>query len=170
MGNMCKSNENFELEIVSATNSKEEDYLKNDFEEIKKFRKEILKMNIFKRKIIAKKQYNNHIKNTDNKKCEIIDESNCEKNEIKTQYIKIFCLLLIDNTNKDIVKLYLNFIKKIPNFIEENNLIPYDIEIKKYSIIFTVDEMNILEKNIKNKNQKYIFLDLMNIIKFFVSF
>ena len=161
---MCKSNENVELEILSNTPSEEEDYHKNEFEEIKEFRKELLKMNIFKRKKIAKIQYNNYIQNKDNKKYIINDENVYKKIEIKSQYIKIFCLLLIDNTNKDVVKLYLNFIKKIPIFIKENNLRPYDIEVKKYSVIFSVDEMNKIEKNIKNKNQKDIFLDFLNYI------
>lgn len=47
---MCKFVEKAELEIVSTKQSKEEDYLKNEFKEIKEFRKRILKMNIFKRK------------------------------------------------------------------------------------------------------------------------
>ena len=162
---MCKFVEKAELEIVSTKQSKEEDYLKNEFKEIKEFRKRILKMNIFKRKKKAKIRYKKYIKNKANKKFVINDENPDKKKEIKEQYIKIFCLLLIDNTNKDIVKLYLNLIKKIPVFIKENNLRPYDIEVKKYSVIFTVDEMNKIEKNIKNKNQKDIFLDFMNYIK-----
>ena len=164
MGNMCKFHENEEPEILSFISLEERDIkqekseLQNEFQEIKDFRNEVSKMNVFKRKTIAKDEYSKYIKNNKTK----ILKNKDKNDDIKEQYIKIFCLLLIDNTNKDIVKLYLNLIKKIPVFIKENNLRPYDIEIKKYSVIFTVDEMNKIEKNIKNKNQKDIFLDFMN--------
>ena len=72
------------------------------------------------------------------------------------------CLVLIDNTNKDIVKLYLNFIKNNSAFIQENKLLPYNKEIHKYKVIFSIDEINQIEKNIKNKSQKEIFLDYLN--------
>ena len=127
-------------------------YSKNEFQEIKDYRKEISKMNVFKRKKMAIDKYINFIKNENN-----IKEN--DKETIKAKYIKIMCLLLIDNTNKDIVKLYLNFIKVNSNFIEENNLLPYEIEINNYKILFTVEEMEQIEKNIKNKSQKDIFLD-----------
>ena len=79
-------------------------------------------MNIFKRKKIAKNEYKEYLKNNNNKNININDENNGQIEAIKSQYIKIFCLLLIDNTNKNIVKLYLDFIKKYPKFIKENNL------------------------------------------------
>ena len=127
-------------------------YAKNEFQEIINYRKEISKMNIFKRKKIAINKYNSFIKN------ENINKKKDDEN-IKDKYIKIMCLLLIDNTNKDIVKLYLNFIKSNSNFIKENQLLPYEIEINNYKIIFTVDEMKQIEKDIKKKSQKDIFLD-----------
>ena len=169
MGNMCKFYENQELEIISflpsgKRNSTEEGYLKNEFAEIKEFRKRILNMNIFKRKKIAKKKYRKYIKNNKNKVFNIKDETIEKREEIKAQYIQIVCMLLIDNTNKNIVKLYLGFIKNIPIFIKENNLRPFEIEVKKYSIIFSVDEMDKIEKNIKNNNQKSIFLEFLNYI------
>ena len=57
------------------------------------------------------------------------------------------CLLLIDNTNKDIVRLYLNFIKVNSLFIKENKLLIYDMELEKYKIIFTIEEMEKIQKN-----------------------
>ena len=69
MGNICKysniEESELDLELVS-------DYSKNEFQEIKEFRKEIVIMNIFERKKIAIKEYENFIKN---KNCE-------DKNEI----------------------------------------------------------------------------------------
>ena len=137
-------------EKADKNSSNKTSFAKNEFQEIKNYRKEVSKMNIFKRKKIAIDKYNNFVDNNIKK----------EDNEnIKDKYIKIMSLLLIDNTNKDIVKLYLNFIKSNSNFIKENKLLPYEIEINNYKIIFTVDEMKQIEKDIKKKSQKDIFLD-----------
>ena len=144
-----KKNEKTEsdMNLSNRTN-----YAKNEFQEIINYRKEISKMNIFKRKKIAINKYNSFIKNENINKKE--DDEN-----IKDKYIKIMCLLLIDNTNKDIVKLYLNFIKNNSNFIKKNKLLSYEKEINNYKIIFTVNEMKQIEKDIKKKSQKDIFLD-----------
>jgi len=158
MGNTCKFINKEEQEIISSPSK---DDMKNEFQEIKDFRNEISKMNIFKRKSIAKDEYNNYIQKIKNKKIIINDE----KNEIKEQYISIIYLLLIDNTNKDIVKLYLNFLKNNSIFIKENNLLSFKDEVNKYSIIFKIDEIEQIEKNIKQKSQKDIFLDFLEYIK-----
>ena len=135
MGNICKysniEESELDLELVS-------DYSKKEFQEIKEFRKEILIMNIFERKKIAIKEYENFIKN---KNCEDKNEIILREERTKKEYIKIKCLVLIDNTNKDIIKLYLNFIKKNDIFIKENKLDTYEKEINKYKVIFTIEEM-----------------------------
>ena len=130
---------------------------KNEFPEIKEYRKKISKMNIFKRKEKAKNEYKAFMENELNLK-----EDN--KENIKNKYIRIMHLLLIDNTNKDIVKLYLHFIKKHSEFIRENRLLSFQIEINNYKIIFTVDEMKTIEKNLKNKSQKDIFLNYIDFL------
>ena len=61
MGNFCKFRETEELEIVSQS---EKEYSKNEFKEIKDFRKEILEMNVFKRKEIANEKYQKFVENT----------------------------------------------------------------------------------------------------------
>jgi len=156
MGNVCESSysKDSESDIHSVN-----DYSKNEFEEIKEFRKKILNMNVFERKDIAKREYEKFKKEENN-----VDISNEDK--IKNVYIKIKCLVLIDNTNKDIIKIYLNFIKKHSDFVAKNKLKPYKQEIMKYQIIFTADEMKEIEPNIKIKGQKAFFLDyLKNITK-----
>ena len=135
-----KKNEKTESDMNSSNRT---NYAKNEFQEIINYRKEISKMNIFKRKKIAIDKYNSFIKNENINKKE--DDEN-----IKDKYIKIMCLLLIDNTNKDIVKLYLNFIKK-------NKLLSYEKEINNYKIIFTVNEMKQIEKDIKKRVKKIYF-------------
>ena len=75
MGNICKysniEESELDLELVS-------DYSKNEFQEIKEFRKEIVIMNIFERKKIAIKEYENFIKNKNFE----------DKNEITANYLK----------------------------------------------------------------------------------
>ena len=69
MGNSCKFSEIKDLEIDSsdkAQSDEESEYLKNEFREIKEFRKKIAKMNVFKRKHIAKEEYKRFLKNKDN--------------------------------------------------------------------------------------------------------
>ena len=170
MGNTCKFKNINDLEIRYESNeklgkesdessdkisdSKADDNI-NEFQEIKEYRKIISQMNLFMRKEIAKKEYELFLKND-----KYINEDNNEK--IKTKYIKIMCLLLIDNTNKDIVRLYLNFIKINSLFIKENKLLTYDMELEKYKIIFTIEEMEKIQKNKKKKSQKKIFFDYIN--------
>ena len=62
MGNMCKiiNDEDIDMDLQSET-----DYSKNEFQEIKEFRKELLNMNIFERKNIAIKEYQNFINSKD---------------------------------------------------------------------------------------------------------
>ena len=82
MGNICKysniEESELDLELVS-------DYSKNEFQEIKEFRKEIVIMNIFERKKIAIKEYENFIKNKNYEdKNEIISrEKRTKKNILK---------------------------------------------------------------------------------------
>ena len=68
MGNSCKFSDIKDLEIDSfdKTQSDEEsEYLKNEFREIKEFRKKVVNMNVFKRKQIAKEEYKIFLENED---------------------------------------------------------------------------------------------------------
>ena len=155
MGNLCKTGKIEDSEINLQS---EIDCSKNEFQEIKEFRKQILNMNIFERKNIAIKEYQDFIKSNDYND----DNDNISNEEIlKNKYIKIKCLFLIDNTNKDIIKLYLDFLKQNSEFIKRNELTPFEKEINKYKIIFTVDELEQIEPNIKAVSQKKIFLDYL---------
>ena len=158
---MCKyvDVEDLIIECSEKNLSDEEnEYLKHEFQEIKEYRKKIPYMNVFKRKEIVEEEFKIFIENKDRN---INDEKVENRGNIKNKYIQIMCLLLIDNTNKDVVKLYLNFIKNNSNFINENKLLNYEKEINKYKILFTVDEMKQFGDNIKNKSQKDIFLDYL---------
>ena len=157
MGNLCKSYVFKELQITTQESitikDSNKDSPRNELKEIKEYRKEIMKMNVFKRREIAENEYNKYIKENNNAPVKI------ENDKIKEKYIKIMTLVLIDNTNKNIIKLYLNFLKKYSNFIKDELSFSYEREINKYKTIFTIDEMNEIEENIKNKSEKQIFFD-----------
>ena len=105
MGNSCKFSDIKDLEIDSsdkAQSDEESEYLKNEFREIKEFRKKVVNMNVFKRKQLAKEEYKKFLENEDKIKD---NDKYIDKDKIKSKYIQIMCLILIDNTNKDIVKL-----------------------------------------------------------------
>jgi len=157
MGNLCKSYDFKELQITNQENNtikdRSKDSPRNELKEIKEYRKEIIKMNVFKRREIAENEYNKYIKENNN------DPINLENDKIKEKYIKIMILVLIDDTNKNIIKMYLNFLKKYSNFIKDELSFSYEREINKYKTIFTIDELKEIEKNIKNKSEKQAFFD-----------
>ena len=154
---MCKQSDMEDLEI--KTESGVETY--NKFKEIKDFRKEISKMNIFNRKKIAEEEYKKYLIN---KNIIADDRIIIEEDIIKSEYIKILYFVLIDNTNQKIVKTYLKFIKKYHDFIKKHNLKPYEKELKKYKVIFQKEEINEIENDIKDKSQKDIFLEYIDYI------
>ena len=112
-----------------------------------------MSISIFERDEIAKSKYKSFMEKYN---CEDMKETNLEK------YHDIMELLLLNNTDKDIVKLYLNFLKHNKNFIESNELNAYDEEIMKYKILFSVAEIEEIDKQIKKKSEKE---NLINFLK-----
>lgn len=162
MGNICKLfvDSDFDIEIQSRNREKEykefQDSPRNEFLEIKEFRYNILKISIFQRKSRAINEYNKFIKEKN------YNNFITDKKKIKDIYIEIMNLVLIDNTNKDIIKLYLNFLKHYSNFIKENDLLCYSREINKYKVLFTVSEMANIEPNIKVNSEKDNYISYLN--------
>ena len=161
MGNMCKTYDEKENEIISHQNysfnslKNIEDSPREELNEIKEFKENILKISVFKRKKIAINKYNLFIK--EYYKNNILDDIN----KIKSNYLQIRYLTLLDNTNKDIIRLYLEFLKNNSTFIKENKLNTYKKEINRYKVLFTIEEMNNIEKNIKLKSEKENYLDYL---------
>ena len=97
MGNQCKNifNDDANLEL----NIESKDSPRSKFKELDDFKKETKELEIFKRPKIAKKKFDNFIKFEKNK--------NVNDELIKQDYIEISKLLILNDTDKDIVKLYL---------------------------------------------------------------
>ena len=150
MGNQCKltlfdeDEDNLELNII-----KKRDSPRNVFKEIDELKREIMELSLFERNKIAISKYNEYLKKE--------KKINLNKEDKKREYISINELLLLNNTNKDIVKLYLNFIKENEMFIKEYNLISYEEELLKYQKLFTIKEMDQIEKNYKTISEKENF-------------
>ena len=153
MGNHCKSlffekNSNLNLEI-----KKKDSRIKNIIiKELDDLKMKIMEIPLFERKEIAEKQYEEYIREKD----KIINEKNILK-----EYIRIINLLFLNNTNKDIVKLYLNFIKNNDDFTKNNELNAYSKEILKYKKIFTKDELYEIDNSFNKESEKKNFINFL---------
>ena len=145
MGNQCQTisynDKKYELKLSNSDSPRE------DFQDIKEFKKEIQEMEIFERPNIAKEMYNNIA----NKK-----KDNLTDKEIKERYIEIYKLLLLNDTDKDIVHLYLDFINKYSSFIEKNKRKTFEEEKNKYKILFFENEWGY-----KTKSEKTYFIEYL---------
>ena len=119
-----------------------------DFPEIEEIKKAIKELQIFERTKIAKEKYNNYIKKQ--------KERYLTDKEIKEQYIKIYELLLLNDTDKDIVKLYLDFIEQNSDFIKKYKRENFEQKKKKYKILFEVKE-----RKDKHKSEKDNFINYL---------
>ena len=154
MGNQCISllfeeNSNLNLNINKKDSPKKKIIIK----ELDDLKMKIMEIPIFERKALAKKKYEEYIKEKEGK---ILNEKN-----ILNEYIKIINLLFLNETNKNIVKLYLNFIKNNENFIKNNELDLYSKEILKYKIIFTKDELYEIDNSFKKESEKMNFINFL---------
>lgn len=147
MGNQCRmrpdNEKNGELDFTNR-----DDLPREDFPEIEEIKKAIKELQIFERPKIAKEKYNNYIKKQ--------KERYLTDKEIKEQYIKIYELLLLNDTDKDIVKLYLDFIEQNSDFIKKYKRENFEQEKKKYKILFEVKE-----RKDKLKSEKDNFIDYL---------
>ena len=149
---MCKNYEDKEIEIKA-----EKDSSINEFKEIKDYKETIKEMNVFKRNKIANELYNKFI--NENNNIDIFKNHN--KEIIRIYYIKIKCLTLLDNTNKDIIKLYLKFLKSNDSWIIENNLHSFSHEVNKYKILFSIEEMKEINNNDKLISEKQNLMEYL---------
>ena len=153
MGNQCKllsiEDSHSTLKIHKKNSPK-----KTKMKILEDLQKEIMSKSIFERDIIAKDKYKKFINNPDNMK---------KDRDTLKKYIDIMELLFYNDTNKDIVGLYLKFLKNNNDFVQKNKFDNYNEEKIKYSKIFSVKEMKYIEENIKTISEK------QNLINFLVK-
>jgi len=154
MGNLCKPND-FD-EINSTLNVLKKESPQKNIKEIENLKIKIRNIPLFERGLIAETKYNN----LKNKKVGKEDQINDNK-KIMAKYIEIIELMLLNNTNKKITKLYLDFIKNNENFINIFKLNNYKDELKKYKILFTKDEINKIEREYKTIGEKENYVNFL---------
>ena len=121
-------------------------------------------------KEIKKELNDNYNKSLDEKKLEVenVIKSIKESKKIELNYIEILKLLIKDNTNINLIIIYLKYLKDNMNkiILENNdNIENFKDEYNNYKVIFNNNQL--MENNFeqKDKSQKDIFIELLNRIK-----
>ena len=120
---------------------------------IEEARHKIMDIPIFNRRLIAEKKYEDYLKNTQN---------NVNNINFVDEYTQIIELLLLNETDKRFVRIYLSFLKENGAMIKNLGWNTYNEEINKYKIIFTKDEMDGIEKGIKTKSERIKFIEFID--------
>ena len=154
MGNVCKIPLNEDKDLFASNKFFQNDSPREKLKikELEQIKQEIMDLQLFERKKIAEQKYNEYIKNR---------SKNKEQKDFIQEYIELMHLILLNETNKDIVILYLNFLKDNEISIRNNNLMSFKEEIKKYKLLFTIDEINNIEKGIKEESEKEKFISFL---------
>ncbi len=149
MGNYSNKKEEY---IEEYSKSPRKSYF--TLNEIKQYEEEIKDMTYLDKKELFKKKINSLEFSIDKYK----------------DYIEILKLLILDNTNKEILEKYIIFLKENNELFKKDNLkdMPnYENEIECYKICFSVEECEkYFGKGIKNKSEKE---NLKNFLKFIIS-
>ena len=153
MGNLCKMPFNYDIDLIttSSNDSPREKYSIKKLEEIIE---KIKNIPIFKRKPIFKEKFKLLDLN-------IINYEAVNANIFIDNYIQIFELLNLNNTDKNIVLIYLKFIKINQKYIKIHKLKSFDEEINKYKLVLTIKELDEIEKGIKKLNEKDNFINFL---------
>ena len=159
MGNTCKNyiREDENKISISKEDSPREKTKNKDIEILKK---NIMDIPLFQRKVKAKEKYNKKIKER-NEKSNLVINDNFMK-----EYMSIMELLLLNNTDKDIVSLYLEFLKENDDYVKSYKFETFENEIKVYKLVLTIKEAEKIEKGIKLQSEK----DILYMTKFYSSY
>ena len=101
----------------------------------------------------------NYKKKLIDKKREVKDELELNKN-VDFDYIKLLKIIIKDNTNKDLVRLYLQILKKDKEGkirIDFDGKESFDDEYEKYKNMFTIDELKLYGFKVKKNLKKIAF-------------
>ena len=107
---------------------------------------------------------NNYKINLDQKKKDVEQELNnySKKNDFKEEYILLLKMVIKDNTNKHLIKKYLQFIESNETQLQKyynDNYETYKDEFQYYSILFLQD--NKIDNHLNKLFQKELFINLL---------
>ncbi len=126
-------------------------------------KEKLFEKNIFERKKEAEEKYENYKKKKEADKKYEKNINNKENESIENEYYSIYEMNLYDNTNKKIMKIYLDFLKKNDDFIKNNIKTEETFinEFNKYKVLFTPEEIKSFYGEEK-KTEKDNFINLLN--------
>ena len=107
---------------------------------------------------------NNYKINLEQKQKDVEDQlkNYSEKTDVKKEYLALLKMVIKDNTNKNLIKIYLQFIKSNEKQLKEyynDNYEPYKEESEYYSILFLQD--NKIDNHLNKLFQKEAFITLL---------
>lgn len=139
-------------------------------------RNEIDKIEISKKKYINIEEIEKEIK--DNYKKSLYNVKKYVENELKKvsnntninyNYIDFLKLIILDNTNKDLITKYLNFIEKNEISLQKGKYKDFyetfNDELKYYSILFEKNNAFLIEKKLNKLSEKELFFKLLEEIR-----
>ena len=163
--NELKKNSNYFIK-----QNKQRLYLESElsFNRIEINENEIYLKNYFKNKEINDILINNF--NIDLKQKKLNVENNLNnyklKNTLEKEYFQLISLLIQDNTNKELIKKYLLFLKNNESELMKTLIIEtYKNEYNYYCVLFSCEEIKNNLKEIKDLSEKEKFIKLLNEIK-----
>ena len=129
---------------------------------------EIFRKKYFDNKNVETELKNNYKLNLEEKKINVdkkLTEYNPE-DDLEKEYFQLISLLIQDNTNKGLVKNYLNFLKENENNLKNiKNIETYQDELNYYKVMFTPKEVKEDLKETKKFSEKEEFIQLLTDLK-----
>jgi len=125
---------------------------------------EIYKKKYLDNRYITQKVKENYKINLDKKKENVfIELKNYKaKDTITDEYFHLLEFIIQDNTNKDLIIKYLQFLKKNENNLKGIYFEKYENELKDYKVLFTKDELQKYLNVTKEKTEKEEFITFIN--------
>ena len=85
-----------------------------------------------------------------------------EEKSLENEYFHLISLLIQDNTNKDLVKKYLLFLKEYEKSIKIKNKETYKDELNFYKVMFEPQEVKVYFLEEKDFSERNEFINLIN--------
>ena len=127
---------------------------------------EIFKKKYFDNQELKKELENNYKINLEQKKINVVKKlENYEpEKDLEKEYFQLLSLLIQDNTNKDLIEKYLNFLKENERYLVQIQYREtYKDELDYYKVMFTPEEIKtkLNETKTKELSEKEKFIELL---------
>ena len=86
------------------------------------------------------------------------------KNDLETNYKEFIRMLIKDNTNKDLILKYLDYLRQFENHIKYKFIVKFKDEFNYYKIMFEDEELLKYHFDLKGNSEKVLFFNLLDSI------